>query len=135
MARCLAGNSHSSRAGRFIFLARRRESIEIKITDDRISSVPSQSGNVNVIPSNSKESSALLNGSAQLKMLAFGPPINCAPFQVQAKCQRCTNDHQIKKRQNQTAVNDKVCSFVWHKKATESDRRSAYSSRRQAATP
>ncbi len=32
------------------FLARRRESIEIKITDDRISSVPSQSGNVNVIP-------------------------------------------------------------------------------------
>ncbi len=62
------------------FLARRRESIEIKITDDRIRSVPSQSGNVNVIPSNSKESSALLNGSAQLKMLAFGPPINCAPF-------------------------------------------------------
>ncbi len=80
VARCLAGNSHSSRAGRFIFLARRRESTEIKITDDRISSVPSQSGNVNVIPSNSKESSALLNGSAQLKMLAFGPPINCAPF-------------------------------------------------------
>lgn len=80
VARCLAGNSHSCRAGRFIFLARRRESIEIKITDDRISSVPSQSGNVNVIPSNSKESSALLNGSAQLKMLAFGPPINCAPF-------------------------------------------------------
>ncbi len=71
VARCLAGNSHSCRAGRFIFLARRRESIEIKITDDRISSVPSQSGNVNVIPSNSKESSALLNGSAQLKMLAL----------------------------------------------------------------
>lgn len=40
VARCLAGNSHSCRAGRFIFLARRRESIEIKITDDRISSVP-----------------------------------------------------------------------------------------------
>ncbi|STL17954.1 Uncharacterised protein [Escherichia coli] len=87
------------------------ESIEIKITDDRISSVPSQSGNVNVIPSNSKESSALLNGSAQLKMLAFGPPINCAPFRYRLNVRDVTNDHQIKKRQNQTAVNDKVCSL------------------------
>ncbi len=64
----------------YIFLVRRRESIEINITDERINSVPNQSGRVNVMPSNNKESSALLSGSAQLNILAFGPPINCAPF-------------------------------------------------------
>ena len=42
--------------------------------------MPSQSGRVKVIPNNSSDSNALLNGSAQLKMLAFGPPIICAPF-------------------------------------------------------
>ena len=51
------------------------ESIEISITDDTISNVPSQSGSVKATPSRSTESSALLSGSAQLRMLAFGPPI------------------------------------------------------------
>jgi DHA1 family purine ribonucleoside efflux pump-like MFS transporter len=57
-----------------------RESIEISTTDDTISSVPSQSGRVNATPSKTTDSSALLSGSAQLRMLAFGPPIICAPF-------------------------------------------------------
>ena len=49
-----------------------RESIEISTTDDTISSVPSQSGRVNATPSKITDSSALLKGSAQLRMLAFG---------------------------------------------------------------
>jgi DHA1 family purine ribonucleoside efflux pump-like MFS transporter len=57
-----------------------RESIEISTTDDTINSVPSQSGRVNATPSKTTDSNALLSGSAQLRMLAFGPPIICAPF-------------------------------------------------------
>ena len=52
----------------------------ISTTDERISSVPSQSGRVKVMPSSSRESRALLNGYAQLRIPAFAPPIFCAPF-------------------------------------------------------
>lgn len=51
--------------------ARRRESIEISTTDERISNVPSQSGRVKLMPSNSSDNNALLSGSAQLRMLAL----------------------------------------------------------------
>ena len=61
-------------------LTRRRESMAISTTDERISSVPSQSGRVKVMPSSSRESRALLSGSAQLRIPAFAPPIFCAPF-------------------------------------------------------
>lgn len=61
-------------------LTLRRESMAISTTDERINSVPSQSGRVNVMPSSSKESKALLSGSAQLRIPAFAPPIFCAPF-------------------------------------------------------
>ncbi len=48
----------------------RLESSEIRITEERISRVPSQSGSAKLTPSSSTDKNALLSGSAQLRMLA-----------------------------------------------------------------
>lgn len=75
-----------------------------------MSSVPSQSGKVKLIPNSSSDSRALLNGSAQLKMLALGPPISCAPFKYRLN----VSDVPIttgRKGQNQAAAHRKVRSF------------------------
>ncbi len=82
------------------------ESIEIT-PPTAISSVPSQSGSVNATPSKITDSNALLSGSAQLRMLAFGPPIICAPFRYRLKVKAPCRSPRVEKRQQQAAVNNK----------------------------
>lgn len=83
-----------------------RESIEINTTDDTINSVPSQSGRVNATPSKTTDSNALLSGSAQLRMLAFGPPIICAPFRYRLNVSAVPIT-TVEEGQQQAAVNHK----------------------------
>ncbi len=73
--------------------------------------MPSQSGKVKLIPNSSSDSRALLNGSAQLKMLALGPPISCAPFKYRLNVSDVPITTRVEKGQNQAAAHRKVRSF------------------------